>query len=217
MESTDLDVQDLLQTMFDSLVSAVTSLHGQQVAVSGIKDCISHVISHLGFLTLDRSIVAIRILILSGLVLRYCKQVDTAWIIDSFAVAMAHTSGLHRRSSRQTIEHVLTWWALYILDKTLCLELERASAIRDHDCNQILPSFEQAQQGKAHLNCLNAVIRLAEVQSQVSERFIQSRILEESPTSGLQHAIQAKIRIVGELDLLMKEWVEQLTHRIETK
>ncbi|KXL48819.1 hypothetical protein M433DRAFT_152172 [Acidomyces richmondensis BFW] len=48
MESTDLDVQDLLQTMFDSLVSAVTSL---------------------GFLTLDRSIVAIRILILSGLVI----------------------------------------------------------------------------------------------------------------------------------------------------
>lgn len=209
-ESTDLEVPNLLQTMFDNLVGAITSLPGQSAAFGAIKDCISQTISHLGLLTLDRSIGALRILILSGLVLRSCDQVELAWNIISLTVAIAHTTGLHRRSSKQTNDDVLTWWALYVLEKTLCLELERASTIRDHDCNQVLPVFEPSRQGSIRLDCLCAVIGLAKVQSQVSERLIQSRALEESPTSGLQHAIREKMRIVGELDLLINDWVEQL-------
>ncbi|KAK4569465.1 hypothetical protein LTR86_003228 [Recurvomyces mirabilis] len=87
----------------------------------------------------------------------------------------------------------------------LCLELERASSIRDLDCNQEIPPHVEAYHDDIHL----AAIELAKIQSQVSERLMQSRAQEESEDVGLEAAIINKMRAVGELDGLLMAWADR--------
>ncbi|KAK3673224.1 hypothetical protein LTR78_006769 [Recurvomyces mirabilis] len=171
------------------------------------------VLSNLGSIMLDKSLSSVRLLVLSGLLLRACGQTEIAWQLACLALPIAQSCCLHRRAyatiqgepTAANIDQMRLWWSLYTLDKMLCLELERASSIRDLDCNQESPPHAGAYLDDIHL----AAIELAKIQSQVSERLMQSRAQEESDDVVLEAAIINKMRAVGELDGLLTAWAER--------
>jgi hypothetical protein len=70
------------------------------------------------------------------------KSAGCTWL--GMAVSAAHDLGLHLEEGRwPVIEHEMrrrTWWMIYVLDRSLALELGRPTLIDDSDCDVTLPA-----------------------------------------------------------------------------
>jgi hypothetical protein len=106
-------------------------------------------------------------------------------------------------------EFILIWWCVYSLEKIISLELGRLSTIRDFECNQDAPSGTDVSPSNSQRELFLALVQLAKLQSEMSERFASSRHMEET-TDDIEHAIGVKMAMVGELDQKLLDWTQSL-------
>ncbi|KAK4904649.1 hypothetical protein LTR49_025944 [Elasticomyces elasticus] len=96
----------------------------------------------------------------------------------------------------------------------LCIELERVSMIRDLDCNQRPLSEDREAACDLFQTVTVAAVQLATIQGEITERLTQSRAAEELHRDDLERVIVDKMRLVGELDVQLTRWAEQLPSEI---
>ncbi|KAK5682548.1 hypothetical protein LTS10_005676 [Elasticomyces elasticus] len=180
-------------------------------------------LSYLGAIVLDGSQDALEVLMLLAIITRSCGRMELAWQLMSLAISIAQTLGLHRHVdlsslptevAEQGIRKAQAWWSIYIIDKMLCIELERVSMIRDLDCNQRPPPEDHEAACDLFQSVTSAAIQLATIQGEITERLIQSRATEELHRDDLERVIVDKMRLVGELDGQLTRWAEQLPSEI---
>jgi hypothetical protein len=209
---------DIIQLLTDNILAASMPLPDEKSSIE-FTSAVNAIFSNLGSAVLDRREEMVELLILSVIVLREAEQMDLAWRINGLAVSVAQTIGLHQRASltpQASLPHAARrrariWWSLYVVDKMLCVELERASAIRDLECNQeVVDLQEDGARGDASFSPYRAAIELAKIQARICDRLIQSRADEEAAGPDLERVIVDKMRNAGELDGMLVQWAENL-------
>ncbi|RYP52655.1 hypothetical protein DL768_002211 [Monosporascus sp. mg162] len=96
-------------------------------------------------------------------------------VLTSKAADLCFTMGYHRADSMTSDSPELRerkislFWFLYILDKSLCLRLGRASIIQDYDIAIPMPDFSSADRDHTGIRMLHFWIKLSEVQGRVYE------------------------------------------------
>jgi hypothetical protein len=164
------------------------------------------------------SIHSIQALFLISLIHRARDEIVLASNMITLAASNAQALGLHRRFSRRQVqdlgkdkreEFILIWWCVYSLEKIISLELGRLSTIRDFECNQDAPSGTDVLPSNSQRELFLALVQLAKLQSEMSERFASSRHMEET-TDDIEHAIGVKMAMVGELDQKLLDWTQSL-------
>lgn len=182
---------------------------------------LSFAFSKLTVLIQDESIYSISALVLMAILFRSRDDTEMAWRMLANAVPKAQTLGLDTRhpvqsrhwpgrSSRQ--QCICTWWSLFILDKVLCIEMQRPPLVRDCFCDQEIPVVPAGgPETQVRQRCIEAIIALAKIQGKVCERLLACTRAEESGELTLEQIIREKLRTGGELDQLLLEWVEHLS------
>lgn len=170
----------------------------------------------LGAILAEGSLRSTQALFLLALLFRAYNELILAWHLITMATSLAQSLGMHRTINPQrhatldetlAEEHATNWWAIYCLEKTLSLELERASSIRETECNQAMPKVNGPD---SHFQ---AIIGLAKIQGQINERCMRARSSED----GAKHyadIVCEKIVNTGELDQMLLSWAETLPHDI---
>ncbi|KAK4959088.1 hypothetical protein LTR10_003887 [Elasticomyces elasticus] len=210
------DGSDLLCILRTALINAL--IEGANTVSS-----VNMTLSYLGDIVLEGSLDSLEVLMLLAIITRSCGRMELAWQLTSLAISIAQTLGLHRHvdsSSAPTevagqgIRKAQAWWSIYIIDKMLCIELERVSMIRDLDCNQRPLSEHREAAYDLFQTVTVAAVQLATIQGEVTERLTQSRAAEELHRDDLERVIVDKMRLVGELDGQLTRWAEQLPSEI---
>jgi hypothetical protein len=168
----------------------------------------------------DESVNAIRSLILMSLLFRCDDDVEMAWRVLGIAVTKAQGLALNRRVPHRPDDstyrqRINTWWALFILDKTLAVELQRPPMINDSFYDQEPPvhgagTFEE----RAKKTCLEALVGLAKVQGRICERLLDCSQSEESGKLSLKEAIRSKMQVGAETDELLSNWNKLLPEEL---
>ncbi|KAK5712952.1 hypothetical protein LTR17_017792 [Elasticomyces elasticus] len=210
------DESDLFRTLRIALIDALTE--GANIA-----SAVNMTLSYLGAIVLEGSLDALEVLMLLVIITRSCGRMELAWQLTSLAISIAQTLGLHRyvdlssaptEVAGQGIRKAQAWWSIYIIDKMLCIELERVSMIRDLDCNQRPLSEDREAACDLFQTVTVAAVQLATIQGEITERLTQSRATEELHRDDLERVIVEKMRLVGELDGQLTRWAEQLPSEI---
>lgn len=159
-----------------------------------------------------QSLKAICALILMALYLRWSNDAKKSWHIHSLAAAMAQSQGLNRKAPTVKAKtaginaEIRVFWLLYIFDKVMSVETERRPLLPGVDSDQPLPSATPGDE------TFRALIALAKIQDNLLARLELSRVAEENATTAiaLNKVIKDKMRIVGELDETIQNFVESL-------
>lgn len=142
---------------------------------------------------------SVQALLLLAVVLRNRNKDGASWEILGQAIRIAQSIGLHRNlsspdSSLAMIDGAVVdvtgtadlnarlWWTAYILEKAMELETGRSSAIREEECDQILPQpVQPLHLSRPCFNYFGALIRLARIQASIIQLFHrkQSRTTKE--------------------------------------
>jgi hypothetical protein len=200
-------------SLFHRLVLAVGIASIQHSVIDLPSYMADTALSQLVPLIQDESIYSINSLILMVLLFRARGDSEMAWHMLANAVPKAQSLGLGRyllvqiQSSNSTSwqhQRANTWWALYILDKMLSIELQRPTMIRDYLHDEELP-FESR-----HSSCFHAIIRLAKIQGRVSDALLTCAQAEASGRITISQSINDKIQLSAELDQSMTSWVNDL-------
>lgn len=225
LDITAAGTQPELRLIFHCLLQAAASPcahHGQQNLVSQALRC---VLDDLGATIESDSIEAMTVLLLSAIIHRYRNEAGLAWHMLSLAVSMATTLGLDRLVSRRAYhssteiekQKYRVWYSLYVLDRTLSIELERSALIRDYECIHDFPG-DLFRHGSDPLNIkyreqekvFKAIVSFARLQGQVNERLLISRYAQERRDLTVEQIIVEKMRAIGELDQKLLAWSESL-------
>lgn len=132
---------------------------------------------------------SVQALLLLAVVLRNRNKDGASWEILGQAIRIAQAIGLHRQSV-QAKENPLPvdgisrddsqaadlnsriWWTAYILERAMELETGRPSAIRDGECDQILPQpIVTLHPLGSSYDYFGALIRLSQIQTQIAELY----------------------------------------------
>ncbi len=163
---------------------------------------------------------SVQALLLLSIVLRSRNKDGASWGTLGQAIRMAQSIGLHRqisssnnsdsrqpRTEEQADLHARIWWTAYCLERTMELETGRPSAIQDSECDQILPAFSPfAVQDVASFDYFRALIDLAKIQTQISDRLYRKKLVKRQ-TEQLLHDS-------GLLDRALLDWAEKLPEGI---
>lgn len=177
---------------------------------------IANALASVGRLTLSTSLESVSAFVLLAVIYRGTDKPEVAWHLVAAAVAMAHSLGINKARQGSANANVVSsyardsaavWWSLYILEKTLCLELERASGIQDSECDQVDTPHASTE--------TLAAIQLARVQSRISCRLLSSRQFEESRQYDLDRFGEEKTDAVHESALQLKMWEINLPERLQ--
>lgn len=192
-----------------------------QTSLCQARNAIVFALQHLGIIVCTPSPLAVEALVLLSLQLRACDQTDVAWHVITLATSMAQTIGLQRRcsaahgaltSTPPTSEEELhcIWWCVYILERMLALESERGSNIKDSDCDLDVPYLASAKGRYDTQPLFCAAVRLAHIQGEVMNSFLQNRAAEENPAVSVEKAVCDKIRSIGQLDAMLQRWTDSM-------
>jgi hypothetical protein len=160
---------------------------------------------------------SIRSLLLMSLYLRWRDDAERAWQILSLAIASIHNQSLHREHHRTQIPGSRDlFWSVFMMDKLLSIELERKPMLTSAECNRALPPASDDHGGSV----FRAVIDLSVLQDEILEKLQSSRRSEEEAHAGqnltvLRQIIQAKLRLVGELDQKLLRFADGLPHGLK--
>jgi hypothetical protein len=216
-----LDAKEVISTaespimvnLFHRLVLAVGIASLQHSVIDLPSYMADTALSQLVPLIQDDSIYSINSLILMALLFRARGDSEMAWHMLANAVPKAQSLGLGRYllvriqpgdSTSWQRQRANTWWALYILDKMLSIELQRPTMIRDYLHDEELP-FESGLS-----SCFHAIIRLAKIQGRVSDALLTCAQAEASGRITISQSINDKIQLSAELDQSMTAWVNDL-------
>ena len=107
-------------------------------------------------------LTSVQALLLLAVVLRNRNKDGASWDILGQAIRIAQSIGLHRNVSSGSDGddcHSRIWWTAYTLERTMELETGKPSAIRDEDCDQILPKMQTSD------IYFQGLIRLSKIQT----------------------------------------------------
>lgn len=132
---------------------------------------------------------SVQALLLLAVVLKNRNKDGASWEILGQAIRIAQAVGLHRQSfqakevsspvdgmaldNSQTADlHSRIWWTAYILERAMELETGRPSAIRDGECDQILPQpILTLHPSGSPYDYFGALIRLSQIQTRIAELY----------------------------------------------
>lgn len=153
------------------------------------------------------------------------NTLDSCWNILGFAIRMGQSIGLHVESSTSIEDRPhrrRTWYAMYVLDRLLALQLGRPMAIHEVDFQVKLPSLsdqspflpsghsEDSQVGPAaHSQMMGyflEVIRFSHIVGQVIQILYRPSQIDQSPDHMLHSA--------SSLDQLLLEWKASLPRHL---
>jgi hypothetical protein len=204
--------------MASILFALIVAANVQTSKASLAKACLDMALGNLQVIVENRTIHSVRALLLIGLIYRCRDDVVLASNMISLAASNAQALGLHRQLSKRQRrdlpsqihqEQSLVWSCVYILEKLISMELGRLSTIRDFECNQTVYPTKISLPSQALNELFLALLALAKLQSEMSERLALSRHMEES-TDDIDSAIRFKMEMVGELDQKLLEWTRSL-------
>lgn len=118
-----------------------------------------------------------------------CKA-TMAWTYISTASRMSQAIGLHRVASKQeqdfnpeTRQKVKLFWAMYILEKNLSLQLGRSSTLRDHDITVPLKHVRMVYQMGGSLGVLSPKwLRMSQIEGRVYDEIYSPDALQQCPS-----------------------------------
>ncbi|KAH8698489.1 fungal-specific transcription factor domain-containing protein [Talaromyces proteolyticus] len=132
---------------------------------------------------------SVQALLLLAVVLRNRNKDGASWEILGQAIRMAQSIGLHRQlastgssplvidgsvtdSTRDGDLHSRIWWTAYVLERAMELDTGRPSAIRDRECDQILPRpVLPLHSSGPCFDYFGALIRLAQIQTSITQLY----------------------------------------------
>jgi Fungal specific transcription factor domain len=159
---------------------------------------------------------SVQALLLLSIALKVRNKDGSAWHVVGHAVRAAQSLGLHRSRNRDFVGNdslkldSQVWWTAYCLDKIMGFETGRPSAIDDEDCNQQVPSAchplsKGDGSGNESLDCFQALINLAMIQSRIIKRLFKFK-----PKNNSAQILQE----IGELDHSLISWLETVPPNI---
>jgi len=168
-------------------------------------------LSLLGYWAANTTLESVTAMCLLALLLRSFDLPEQAWHVLATTVATAQTLGIHRHSGRRSDAQPLassntcvTWWCVYILEKAMSVEMERASSIREDQCSQALPDK------KLDRRVFCAAVNLARVQENMMDQLLKLRFGEEMSASDMDGWVKRKIQAVCDLDTRLLQWADAL-------
>ncbi|KAI5251058.1 hypothetical protein E4T42_04616 [Aureobasidium subglaciale] len=219
--NADCDIEDLFYFTATAVGSPLAYFASESSQCLHIVDL---ALSRILDLMQSESIYAVGTLILLSLLFRARDESDMAWHMLSNAVARAQAIGLDRRipfSRKADVEKIRDqrinmWWSLFILDKILAVEVQRPPMIRHCLYDQEMPlQNAQGQVQESLQSCFLAMIALSKIQERVSGSLLECSQAESSGRTTIDWAINEKIRISGELDQLLRSWVDRLPYDLK--
>jgi hypothetical protein len=159
---------------------------------------------------------SVQALVLMSLALRGRSKEGQGFQVLGQAIRIAHSIGLHRyipgeeangtensnNYSRDAELHARVWWSAYSLEKLVELETARPSAIRNSDCDQVLPGNSI----DASIDYFTHWVSLASIFGHVSDLLYRTKRHHQSALQLLQS--------VGKLDRALTEWTNSLPEEI---
>lgn len=163
---------------------------------------------------------SVQALLLLTIALRGRNKDGASWGTLGQAIRMAQSIGLHRyiapSSSLQNIQSVAAakradlysriWWVAYCLERIMELETGRPSAIQDAECDQALPKFNSKSLDEGSFDYFEALIGLAKLQTQISDRLYRKKAVKRRTEQLLQDC--------GTLDRALLQWADSLPEGI---
>jgi Fungal specific transcription factor domain/Fungal Zn(2)-Cys(6) binuclear cluster domain len=149
-------------------------------------------------------LTSVQALLLLVIVLRNRGKDGASWGILGQAIRIAQSTGLHRHvsSSPETDDlHSRIWWTAYILERIMELETGRPSAIRDDECDQILP--------KTHSSNVyfGGLIRLSKIQTRAINLLYGNKHRRKSTKEILLE--------MGRIDRALMDWANEFPDSIK--
>jgi hypothetical protein len=148
-------------------------------------------------------LTSVQALLMLTIILRNRNKDGASWGLLGQTIRIAQSIGLHRHvsTSSETADlHARLWWTAYILERVMQLEMGRPSAIRDDECNQILPAALESD------TYFLGLIGLAQIQTRVID-------LLYDKTNG-QRPIKEMLREMGKTDRALLDWASQFPESI---
>lgn len=117
-----------------------------------------------------------------------CKA-TMAWTYISTASRMSQAMGLHRTASQaeqelnpEARQHTKVFWAMFILEKNLSLQLGRSSTLRDHDITISLKHVRTVYQVGGSLGVLSPKwLQVSQIEGRVYDEIYSPDALQQSP------------------------------------
>jgi hypothetical protein len=148
-------------------------------------------------------LTSVQALLILTIVLRNRSKDGASWGLLGQTIRIAQSIGLHRHvsTSPETADlHARLWWTIYILERVMQLETGRPSAIRDDECNQILPTARESD------TYFLGLIGLAQIQTRVIN-------LLYDKTNG-QRPIKEMLLEMGRIDRALLDWASKFPESI---
>ena len=113
------------------------------------------------------------------------------YMLCSNAVRMAQSKGLHRQPSKswglpecEILHRTWLFWAIYCCDKQIAFRSGRPSAIDDDNISCKVPT-KLPTGSTADVEIFTAMVRHAQISSQISKRLMSVKAFQQSPTEFL--------------------------------
>lgn len=147
---------------------------------------------------------SVQALLLITIILRHRNKDAACLGTLGQAIRIAQSIGLHRRvttaDSLPTVVdlHARIWWTAYILERSMELETGRPSAIRDSECDQVIPQeVLEMQPQDCSFDYFGALIKLAQIQNRILDLYYNKQQVRK--TKELLHEM-------GKLDRSLLDW-----------
>ena len=149
-------------------------------------------------------LTSVQALLLLIIVLKNRSKDGASWGILGQAIRIAQSIGLHRHvPSTSEIDdlHSRIWWTAYILERTMELETGRPSAIRDDECDQILPEIQAPDV------YFGGLIRLSKIQTRAIDLLYGNK---HHPKSTRDILLE-----MGRIDRALTDWANEFPESIK--
>ena len=147
---------------------------------------------------------SVQALLLITIILRHRNKDAACLGTLGQAIRIAQSIGLHRRvTTAESLPavvdlHARIWWTAYIMERSMELETGRPSAIRDSECDQVMPQkVLEMQPQECSFDYFGALIKLAQIQNHILDLYYNKQQVRR--TKELLHEM-------GKLDRSLLDW-----------
>lgn len=150
---------------------------------------------------------SVQALLLITITLMGRNKEGAGWSTLGQAIRMAYSLGIHRKHQSnaqdvfETEQIRRTWWIAYCLERLMVFETGRPTMVVDDQVDQELPSFSKGQ-----VATLTALVGLARVQSEISDRLYGGTHATRDPSS--------YFRTMADIVTKLTNWLRSLPEHI---
>ncbi|KAL2831609.1 hypothetical protein BJY01DRAFT_254230 [Aspergillus pseudoustus] len=194
------------------LIATIGCMADPQSHLSGptISSYISQCNGLLGHMVAERSLHSVQAILLLAIALRSCDEISWAWDVLSLGVSIAQSIRINQPGkapfTNLGASSYSTWWCMYVFEKVLAFECGRASNIWDRDLSQPARMDEDDMLNGGDLSYQRICIGLANTLHEMQDRAAGTWRREEWLPQTVEEAIEEKIRVGGELAMLLNSW-----------